>query len=240
MDDVYGRYRDALRLGHQLAAEGRFKDALHQYQAAADVAGERALPHVAVGGMLMRLGQPREALAAFDRALEREPNDPDALSGRAAALLKAGRRTEAAQVQALIAQQREAGPVSAPAGDATPMTHADNLMATGEQARAGGRAPAAIDAWLAESVEHRAAKHHDAALDACLRALALDSSAARTHLELTRVWLARGWNDRAVVRMQLLDRLLALQPDATVATALHSLYVAERPADTGKPETAAH
>jgi len=136
MDDVYGRYRDALRLGHQLAAEGRFKEALRHYQAAAELAGSRALPHVAVGGMLLRLGQARDALAAFDRALEREPDDPDALSGRVAALLAAGRRAEAAQVQALMARPREPGASGAPAGDATPVSGADNLMATGEQARA--------------------------------------------------------------------------------------------------------
>jgi len=231
MDDVYGRYRDALRLGHQLAAEGRFKEALRHYQAAAELAGSRALPHVAVGGMLLRLGQARDALAAFDRALEREPDDPDALSGRVAALLAAGRRAEAAQVQALMARPREPGASGAPAGDATPVSGADNLMATGEQARASGSVSAAVDAWLAESAEHRAAQHHDAALDACLRALALDSSSARTHLEFARIWLERGWAEHARERMQLLGRLLALAPDAQVSAALSSLAAGSGGAD---------
>lgn len=221
MQDVYGRYAEALRLGHQRAAEGRFKDALGHYQAAALLAGERALPNVAVGGMYLRLGKVREALVAFERALAHEPEDVDALTGRAAALLAAGRRGEAAQVQERITN---GGPVgAAPAGDATLTPNSDRLMLAGEDARASRRPSAAIDAWLAESAEHRAAEHYDAALDACLRALSLDSSAARSHLELCRVWLARGWNDLAAERVTLLERLLALQPDAHVSAALRDL-----------------
>ena len=230
MDDVYARYREALRLGHQMAAEGRFKDALPHYRAAAEVATERALPHVAMGGMLLRVGQPRDAIVAFDRALELEPNDLDALTGRAAALLAAGRRAEAAQVHADIAQRRKSGVIGgAPAGPATPRTGADELMTAGDQARAAGKVGAAIDAWLAESAEHRAAEHFDAALDACLRALALDSSAARTHLELARVWVARGWRERAAQRIELLGRLLTLHPDPQVAAALSALSGARSP-----------
>lgn len=222
MDDVYVRYCDALRLGHQRAAEGRFKDALGHYRAASALAGERALPLVGVGGMLLHLGRARDALAAFERALECEPGDQEALSGRAAALLALGRRAESAQVQALIHGQREQVVGSAPAS-ATDVTGADNLLAAGEQARAAGRIGAAIDAWLAESAEHCKAERYDAALDACLRALALDTSAARTHLELARVWLVRGWQDLARERIQLLGRLLVLQPDERVSAALRSL-----------------
>jgi hypothetical protein len=86
-----------------------------------------------------------------------------------------------------------------------------------------GKINAAIDAWLAESAEHRVAGHHDASLDACLRALALDSSAPRIHLEIARAWMARGWHDRANERLRLLDRLLALQPDKQVAAAAREL-----------------
>jgi len=43
MDDVYARYREALKLGHQEAAEDRWTEALRHYQVAADVA-DRALP----------------------------------------------------------------------------------------------------------------------------------------------------------------------------------------------------
>lgn len=224
MQDVYGKYAEALRAGHQFAALGQLKEALRCYRAAIELAGERALPHVALGGTLLRLNQPREALAAYDRALELEPGHIDALTGRAAALLATGRRAEAAQVQELIMRGPEQGD-TVPPGLATPASSADGYLASGEQARAAGNIDAAIDAWLAESAEHRVAGHHDAALDACLRALALDSSAARTHLEIARAWSARGWPDRAAQRLQLLERLLALQPDEDVAAATQELFV---------------
>ena len=227
MQDIYGRYAEALRLGHQRAAEGRFKDALSHYQAAAELAGERALPHVAAGGMFLRLGKVRDALAAFERALAHEPDDMDALTGRAAALLAAGRRGEAAEVHERITHGAPSG--AAPATDATQMPNSDRLMLAGEEARTSRRPSAAIDAWLAELAEHRAAEHYDAALDACLRALSLDSSAARSHLELARVWLARGWTNLAAERVKLLERLLDLQPDAHVSAALHEI-AAQMPA----------
>ena len=74
MEDVYGKYAEALRAGHQFAASGQLKEALKCYRLATELAGERALPHVALGGTLLRLNQPRQALAAYERALELEPN----------------------------------------------------------------------------------------------------------------------------------------------------------------------
>jgi tetratricopeptide (TPR) repeat protein len=224
MEDIYGRYAEALRAGHQFAASGELKEALRCYRAATELATERVLPHVALGGTLLRLGQPRDALAAFERALELEPDHIDALTGRAAALLAAGRRAEAAQVQQRIGRGPGGAGDRATAGRATTATSADRYLASGEQARAAGKINAAIDAWLAESAEHRLAGHHDAALDACFRALTLDSSAPRIHLEIARAWLARGWPDRAAQRLQLLERLLALQPDKNVAAAARELF----------------
>src|SRR3954449_7621715 len=107
MDDVFARYQAALRAGHQLAAEGKFKEALAQYEQAAQLA-ERPLPLIGIGGMQLRLGRPKEALAAYERALALEPDNLDALSGRAAALLAAGRRDQAAVVQQQIATLRDA------------------------------------------------------------------------------------------------------------------------------------
>ena len=222
MGDVYGRYAEALRAGHQFAASGNLKEALRCYRAATELAADRAVPHVAMGGALLRLGQNKDALAAYERALELEPNDVDALTGRAAALLAAGRRDEAKQVQ----EQMYGGfmAVSAmPGYSGASLSAADRHLASGEQARQAGKINAAIDEWLAESTQHRLAGHHDASLDACLRALSLDSSAPRIHLEIARAWMARGWPDRAYERLRLLDRLLALQPDKQVAAAAREL-----------------
>lgn len=240
MDDPYARYREALRLGHQQAAEGRFADALRHYQAAVEVAGERALPHIAVGSMLLRLGRPRDALAAYERAVERAPADLDALTGQAAALLASGRRAEAAHVRERIDALREkrAGTPVAPAGAQTPLTGSEALAAAGEQARAAGNVPAAISAWLAESAEHTGAGHFDAALDACLRAVALDSGSVRVHLELARIYFLRGWHERGVERVVLLQHLLTLAPDAQIEDALAQLIRDRVTADERAAEVA--
>src|SRR5919108_3840106 len=153
MDDVYAQYREALKLGHQEAAAGRFAQALRHYHDAAELAPDRALPHIAVGGMQLRLGHARESLAAYERALQNEPTNIDALTGRAAALLAAGRRDEAHKVQQEIADARRAAesPMGFAPGDATPMSSADSHHAAGEMALTQGNTEAAIDAWLAES-----------------------------------------------------------------------------------------
>jgi tetratricopeptide (TPR) repeat protein len=225
MDDVFARYQAALRTGHQLAAEGKFKDALSQYEQAAQLA-ERPLPLIGVGGMNMRLGRPKEALAAYERALGLEPDNLDALSGRAAALLAAGRRTEAADVQQQMATVRD-GPAQqgsgVPAEMLTPLSRAETLTIAGEQARDAGQRDAAIDAWLAEAREHASAQKFDAALDAAMRALSLDTGATRVHLELTRLYFERGWDAEAIQRAGSLRRLLQLAPDEKVSAGLDAL-----------------
>jgi tetratricopeptide (TPR) repeat protein len=229
MDDVFTRYREALRLGHQQAAEGHYKDALSHYRTAAQLAGERALPHVFAGGMLVRLGRAKEALKAYDHALEMEPDDLAALTGRAAALLAIGRRGEAAQVQRRVAQLRagEATPPEPLATETAPVG-AEALLLAGWQARDRGADEAAIEAWLAESREHARDEHFEAALDACLRALSLAPGAPRIHVELARIYFKRGWRELAVERVTLLERLLALEPDDAVSAELRQLS-AENP-----------
>ena len=225
MDDVFARYQAALRTGHQLAAEGRYRDALTRYEEAAAVAGERALPHVLVGGMLLRMSRPREALSAYERALAVEPSNLDALSGRAAALLSAGRRADAAAVQQQIAALRDAPQTSAdvPAGLHTPLSRAETMAVAGEQARDAGNRSAAIDAWLAEAREHASDGHLDASLDAALRALTLDTGSLPAHVELARIYAQRGWRDEATDHVAALRRLLELVPDAGASAMLDQI-----------------
>lgn len=228
-EDVYGRYREALRLGHQHASDGKFKEALAQYSTAAALA-PRALPHIGVGAMHMRLSQPREALTAYERALELEPENIDALSGRAAALLASGRRSEAAAIRDRIVALRARPEVQQPSSGAhSVVSGAEAQSMAGEEARVAGKTEAAIDAWLIEAGEHTRAGHYDAALDACLRALALDSGAMRTHLEMIRIYFARGWDDRAIQRTTLLDRVLMLTPDEALRSELDSLVQPRTP-----------
>jgi len=233
MDDVYARYREALKLGHQEAAEGRFAQALAQYQVAAEAAPGRALPLVALGSMHIRLGRAKEALAAYEAALQVEPTNIDALSGRTAALLALGRRDEAAKIQQQIVTGRPAEPEIETGGIQTPVTRADTLHFAGETAKAKGDKPAAIDAWLAEAEEHATAGHLDAAVDAALGALSLDPSSPSTHLELARLYFRHGWTDKGVERALLLDRLLTLEPHPEVHEQLRQL-AAEHAASDGR------
>jgi tetratricopeptide (TPR) repeat protein len=129
MDDVYTRYREALRLGHQEAAEGRFAQALSHYQVAAGAAPGRALPQIAIDAMHLRLGHVKESLAAYEQALQLEPANLDAMTGQTAALLAAGRREDAARVQRQMLDLTRPAMAEAPSpSEMTPMSRADTLM----------------------------------------------------------------------------------------------------------------
>ena len=54
---LYERYKDALRRGHVAVLHDRHTAALAAYTAAAGIASDRALPLVAIGGVLTRLGK---------------------------------------------------------------------------------------------------------------------------------------------------------------------------------------
>jgi len=94
---LYERYKDALRRGHVAALHDRHTAALAAYTEAAGIASDRALPFVAIGGVLTRLGKHAEALAAYDGALERSPTDEGALRGRAELLAITGDRVGSAE-----------------------------------------------------------------------------------------------------------------------------------------------
>lgn len=101
---LYERYKDALRRGHVAVLRGRLDVALAAYAEAASIAPDRPLPHASQGSVLLRLGRPADALAAFAAALARGPRDEGALAGRADALVALGRRAEAAEALDLLAE----------------------------------------------------------------------------------------------------------------------------------------
>jgi tetratricopeptide (TPR) repeat protein len=225
MEDQFTLYQQALKEGHVAAMHGQPKDALRHYDEAARLADQRALPHVAMGGILLHMGRASEALAAYRRALERAPEDKEALAGEAAALRATGQGDESARLLALARRRGVTGSVRQPAQTelATPLSRADVLHLTGEQARVEGDIERAVDAWLSEARVHADAGHVHAALDACQSALALASGAPRIHLELTRLYYLRGWQQRAVGHAVLLGRLLELAPDSEVGAGLAAL-----------------
>ncbi|MER3417941.1 MAG: hypothetical protein C4343_02255, partial [Chloroflexota bacterium] len=82
-ESIYEQYKAALRRGHLAVLRGQLDAAIEAYRAASAIVPERALPHASIGAVELRRGRPAEALAAFELALERTPNDEGALSGRA-------------------------------------------------------------------------------------------------------------------------------------------------------------
>lgn len=96
-EPLYERYKDALRRGHLAALHGRPDVALDAYGEASRLAPDRALPFVAIAGVLARLGRRDDALAAYDAALDRATGDEAALRGRAELLSAAGDRAGAAE-----------------------------------------------------------------------------------------------------------------------------------------------
>jgi tetratricopeptide (TPR) repeat protein len=109
-DEIFDRYKDALRAGHVAVLRGRLDEALAAYRAAEAIAPGRALPHTSLGGVLLDLGRLDEALEELRIAVELAPRDEGALLGRAEALTRAGRPAEAAAVLDVLAEvQAEAG-----------------------------------------------------------------------------------------------------------------------------------
>jgi hypothetical protein len=103
-DDLYERYKEALRIGHVAVLRGALDEAVEAYRTAAKIAPSRALPRTSLGGVLLRQGRLDEALAEYSAAVVRAPNDEGALLGQADALTTAGRRNEAATVLDHVAE----------------------------------------------------------------------------------------------------------------------------------------
>jgi tetratricopeptide (TPR) repeat protein len=107
-DDLYERYKEALRVGHVAVLRGSLESALDAYRTAAEIAPSRALPHTSVGGVLLRLGRVDEALVEYAGAVARAPRDEGALLGQAEALATAGMREEAARALDLVSELQAA------------------------------------------------------------------------------------------------------------------------------------
>ena len=233
MGDVVRQYGEALEKGHHAAIAGHPRQALAHYEAAAQLADSRALPHVCIGGVLLRIGRTEDAIAAYDRALLRAPEDPSALSGQAAALVAAGRDEDAADLAVRLRHAERAGAQQRlDAADVAIIREAERsgsqsrpevLHIAAELALLAGRRETALELWLDSARGFAENQQLDAAFDSCQQALLASPGAPRVHLELSRLYLRQGWADKAVERLALLRRLLELEPDPELSTALHSL-----------------
>jgi len=107
-DDLYERYKEALRVGHVAVLRGALEEAREAYRAAASVAPSRALPHTSLGGVLLRLGHLEDALTEYAAAVARAPHDEGALLGQAEALTMAGQNVDAAIALDHVSEVQEA------------------------------------------------------------------------------------------------------------------------------------
>ena len=170
-DALYERYKEALRRGHVAAQKGREAAALDAYSEAATLAPDRALPLVAIAGVLRRLGKSTEALNTYRAALDRAPTDEAALRGTAEVAAMTGDRLGAAEAldrlalvldgndrlaaAADVAREALEAAESRPRRDAL-RGYADRLAAAGdvpEVVEALARAEAVLDARVSETAE---------------------------------------------------------------------------------------
>lgn len=229
-DPISDRYKEALRRGHVAVVQSRPRDAVAHYQEAGRLAGHRPLPWVSMGSVFLSMRRPADAIAAFDEALRRSPGDLSALRGKAEALAAAGRRDEAnavmrraSELQAMENAGRRMG--AAPAGDA------DLSFAEAEEARAVDDDERAIEAYLAASAAYAQRDLPDAALDACYRALEVAPGTIAVHLAMADLYLQRGWREHGVVRMELIEHVLRIDPDPEVSMRLQDLAAEYRTVD---------
>ena len=225
MDQGSVRYREALRRGHVAVARGRPRESIAHYEEAARLAERRALPFVSMGSVYLQMHQPREAIQAFDEALERAPGDTDAMRGKVAAL-------ESAWPQRGSARPRPARGRAGGHGACRPGQLAvtderrrelERFIADGEQARMAGELDRAAAAFHAAATGYAGEGAFDAAIDACLRALESRPGAIDVHFTMAHLYLQRGWSDLAVQRVKLIDHRLGIDADPRRQAALQAL-----------------
>ncbi len=161
----------------------------------------------------------QDALAAYDEALAACAGRSAGMRGKASALLAAGRgaggRGPGAAGRATGGRCRpgSACEQQATARAAAWAARAGTLLAVAETSRRDGHARAAVDGFVAAAAGYQQQGNLDAALDACQRALGVSLGAPAAHLQMARIYFQRGWADRGVERLLLLDRLLTLDED---------------------------
>jgi len=90
-------YDALMRIGAAAHAGGDLANAVSIYRRAAEVNGAAPAPFVAAGNSLLEMGQVNEAIVAFNSALKRNDQDPEALRGLARAYLSSGKYQLAGQ-----------------------------------------------------------------------------------------------------------------------------------------------
>ena len=224
-DAVSTRYKDALRRGHLAVVKGRPREAIGHYQLAGELVPDRPLPFVSIGNVYLQMRQPREAVVAFDTALQRMPSDREAMRGKAAALEALGHVREAddlrlrvSELDAMARAAQRRGSATDPAG-----LELEQHVYNGAAARAAGELDVAVAAYLAAANGYAARNDVVAALDACLRALEARPGNIDVHFTMAMLYLRQGWAELGEQRVFLIEHRLDIDDDPRRRRALHAL-----------------
>ncbi len=126
-----------------------------------------------------------------------------------------------------------AAPAPTPGGPPDLLTAPDPeaFFDEAEQAREAGQDREALALYVLASDAYARAGAREAALEVCQRALAISPDAPSVHLALVRLYLGRGWRERAIEKLTLLDRLLALGPTSGARRQIATLAAAHANGD---------
>jgi tetratricopeptide (TPR) repeat protein len=109
---------------------------------------------------------------------------------------------------------------------------AESLIRTADALLDEDRRLEAAEAYAAAATAFQLIGESAAAFDACQRGLEAAPGSAIVHVELARLYLARGWRDRAADKLILLDRLMVVAGDEdghAAAVALATANLADEP-----------
>ena len=224
-DAVSTRYKDALQHGHVAVVKGRPREAINHYREAGELARGRPLPYVRMGEVYLQMHEAGEAVAAFDEALRRAPNDPAALHGKAAALAVVGRHEEARALHARAVELEtveRGGQVARRRLDPR-LAEVERHITNGAAARRAHDLGIAAAAYLTAANSYLAIGDFDAAIDACLAGLEAQPGNIDIHFVMTMLYLRQGWIDLGVQRARLIEQRLDIDDDPLRRNALGAL-----------------
>ncbi len=239
---------------HALAALHRRGDAAQGFDTLADqrASGGRLADAVDAARRGLELAEGRERRRTLERLIERlrasEPDEPGRLALERALRVLEGRAIAAPVRKAPTARPKKAGPApasderlagdAAGAADAQPASRpalerdlpsdADvrELSRLAEAAIDAGDGAQAVERLLDVAAVHRAAGRPAAAMDACYLGLAADPDHVGLHLALVQLYDDSGWSGLAGEKLDLLDRLVALDADPVVTARVNAARAA--------------
>jgi tetratricopeptide (TPR) repeat protein len=182
----------------------RNRDALHEFERAAQLNGKNAMTQQALGQLWMETNQPERAAEAFGAALELLPGDSNLLLNRAQALVAAGKSSQAKEILSKLPGADQSAAAESLLGDIDEKSGAYQQAAQ-HYARAVELDPSEADVWMLglEFLRHWT---FDAAIREFEAAAPMFPQSARMRLGLGVAYFGYGTYDKAApVFADLLD-----------------------------------